>query len=156
LPKAWSVFQTPEAHSTRGCPKCGRENKEPRITQELIIEQFEKHHGNRYDYSKTQYQSATENVEIICRKHGSFFQTPSAHKNGSNCHECVRENRYSNKEKNLDQFKAVHGTTYDYSKVKFYSNISPVEIICYTHGSFFQTPAEHKRGEGCPFCAKEK
>ena len=150
-----SFFQTPEAHKTRGCPKCGRSNKTPRITQHSILVEFEKIHSNRYDYSRVKYISATKKVEIICKKHGSFFQTPNAHKNGSNCPDCVRDNRYSSEDKNMSQFIAVHGNTYDYSKVRYYSNQSEVEIICKKHGSFLQKPAEHKRGEGCPYCAKE-
>lgn len=151
-----SFFQSPGAHKKRGCPKCGRRNKTPRITQKSILNEFVNIHNDRYDYSKVEYVSATKKVEIICRKHGSFFQTPSSHKNGSNCPECVRENRFCTDDKNLEQFKAVHGDTYDYSKLNYYSNKTNVEIICHNHGSFFQTPAEHKRGEGCPYCAKEK
>lgn len=150
-----SFFQTPEAHKNRGCPVCGRLNKTPRITQQSILNEFKHAHGSRYDYSQVKYISATKKVEIVCREHGSFFQTPITHKKGANCPECVRHNRYSTPDKNLSQFIAVHGELYDYSKVVYYSNQCDVEIICKKHGSFFQAPAEHKRGEGCPYCAKE-
>jgi hypothetical protein len=36
-------------------------------------------HGDKYDYSKSVYVTAHTKVEIICRKHGSFFQAPLNH-----------------------------------------------------------------------------
>ena len=31
-----------------------------------------------------------------------------------------------------------------------------VQIICPEHGSFFQTPFNHKQGQGCPQCSTNK
>lgn len=42
-------------------------------------------HGNRYDYSKTVYQSARVKVSIICPAHGEFKQTPNSHLSGNGC-----------------------------------------------------------------------
>lgn len=42
---------------------------------------------------------------------------------------------------------------YDYSHVHYVNNTTPVEIICPIHGSFMQTPKNHKKGKGCPLCA---
>ena len=36
-------------------------------------------HGDKYDYSQTEYVTARRKVEIICPIHGSFFQTPNSH-----------------------------------------------------------------------------
>lgn len=41
---------------------------------------------------------------------------------------------------------------YDYSHVHYVNNTTPVEIICPIHGSFMQTPKNHKKGRGCPLC----
>lgn len=41
---------------------------------------------------------------------------------------------------------------YNYSKVNYIDAKTKVEIICPTHGSFFQQPSNHLHGDGCPKC----
>lgn len=48
--------------------------------------------------------------------------------------------------------KQVHGDKYDYSKVIYNGCGVPVEIICFFHGSFLQTPTNHLLGHGCAKC----
>lgn len=48
--------------------------------------------------------------------------------------------------------KAEHGNKYDYSKVEYINNQTPVEIVCPIHGAFIQRPSNHLRGNGCPQC----
>lgn len=38
---------------------------------------------------------------------------------------------------------SIHGNKYDYSKAKYVSSHTPVEIICPIHGSFYQEPNSH-------------
>ena len=45
-----------------------------------------------------------------------------------------------------------HGKKYDYSKVEYIGNHEKVCIICPEHGEFWQTPANHLKGKGCPKC----
>lgn len=60
----------------------------------------------------------------------------------------------------IDEFieRAVkkHGDRYDYSKSIYVDSVTPLEIICHEHGSFFQAPAAHLRGYGCPLCGNKK
>lgn len=50
--------------------------------------------------------------------------------------------------------KQVHGLKYDYSQQKYTRAIDKVEILCPTHGSFFQAPNNHvSKKHGCPQCA---
>ena len=78
--------QTPNNHKNgHGCPKCALEN---RVTQEHVIEQFQKVHGDRYNYSKVKYKSYKDEVTIICKEHGEFRQTVEGHYNGNNCKKC--------------------------------------------------------------------
>ena len=67
---------------------CGRENtsRARRSTTEEFIEEARKIHGGKYDYSKVKYTGAFNNVEIICPKHGSFYQTPTNHLRGKDAH----------------------------------------------------------------------
>lgn len=68
-----------------GCPLCKGGRKF--TTNEFIIRAKEVH-GDLYDYSKVTYIGKDSPVEIICSKHGSFFQTPHNHINGNGCPKC--------------------------------------------------------------------
>jgi len=46
----------------------------------------------------------------------------------------------------------LHGTKYDYSKVKYVSSDTKVCMICGIHGEFYQRPATHLIGRGCIKC----
>lgn len=111
-------------------------------------------HGNKYDYSKSHFISLIDKIEIVCPKHGSFLQTPYNHIiEKHNCQKCSGRN-LSTKEI-ISKFKETHGDKYDYSKVVYQKTKSKVEIFCPVHGSFFQTPQKHIKGQGCPECAKK-
>lgn len=56
----------------------------------------------------------------------------------------------------IEKANIKHNNQYDYSKVNYTDSVTPVEIICPIHGSFFQSPVNHLRGRGCPQCAKKK
>lgn len=46
----------------------------------------------------------------------------------------------------------IHGDKYIYDKVIYQNSHTPVEIICRTHGNFFQKPNGHLSGNGCRKC----
>lgn len=48
-------------------------------TTEQFISQAREIHGDKYDYSKVEYVNHRVYVEIICPKHGSFWQRPDVH-----------------------------------------------------------------------------
>jgi len=56
----------------------------------------------------------------------------------------------------IERFKSVHGYTYDYSKVKYKNQITPITVICKEHGSFLITPQMHWKKVGCQKCKKSK
>lgn len=68
-----------------GCPKC---NKGIKYDIKSFIERAREVHGDYYDYTKVEYVNAKVPVEIICPRHGSFFQTPDAHDRGCGCPQC--------------------------------------------------------------------
>lgn len=45
-------------------------------------------HGDKYDYSKVEYNGNKNPVCIICPTHGEFWQTPNTHLKGSGCRHC--------------------------------------------------------------------
>lgn len=59
------------------------------LTTEEFVNSVSKIHGNFYNYSKVEYINSKTKVEIICPKHGSFFQRPHDHKNNAaGCPDC--------------------------------------------------------------------
>jgi hypothetical protein len=85
--------QTPHNHinQKQGCPTCGILKSTNAVIDKFRHEfndRASKIHDNKYDYSKVDYVNAHTKVEIICPKHGSFFQAPYTHLNGSGCPIC--------------------------------------------------------------------
>ena len=56
----------------------------------------------------------------------------------------------------IEKSNKKHDNKYDYSKVEYANSKTKVCIICPEHGEFWQTPAAHVRGNGCPECANKK
>ncbi len=48
----------------------------------------------------------------------------------------------------------VHNNKYDYSKMDYVNQSTPIVIICPEHGEFERKPTYHLQGGGCPVCAK--
>ena len=71
------------------CWKCKVDKSKNSL--EEFIERSNKIHNNKYDYSKVIYVNWETNVEIICKKHKSFFQTPSSHLDGKGCPLCFNK-----------------------------------------------------------------
>lgn len=156
-PEHGEFWQEPAAH-VRGqnCPMCANINRgKTRFSQEDFIEKAKEIHGDKYDYSKVEYKNANTKVCIICPEHGEFWQTPLAHMYGrEGCPKCAGKGL--NQEEVIKKFREVHGDKYDYSKVEFTKMQTKVCIICPKHGEFWQTPAKHLIGQGCPQCGKEE
>lgn len=127
-----------------------------RLTKEEFVEKAVSIHGNRYDYSLVEYQTARKHVKIICPEHGPFLQTPDGHLSGKNCRKCgmkgTVKRHTSTTEKFIGKAREVHGDRYDYSRVRYERNHIKVEIICPVHGVFLQAPAGHLAGKGCRGC----
>lgn len=156
-----------------GCPKCGIEtrSRNKRLNKaKVIIDEFKKVHGNKYDYSKVEYTGNKDKVTIICPIHGEFLQSPDLHKQGYGCAKCgfesksnilkisngeskpaINKLRSSDKEFILKSINA-HGNKYDYSKVDYINNSEKIIITCPIHGDFLQSPNKHKNGAGCSKC----
>ncbi len=122
-----------------------------------FIEKSNKQHNFKYNYEKVEYINSLTKVCIICPEHGEFWQTPVAHVRGNQCPKCANIKRGDNKRWDNDKFiresSKMHGLKYDYTKVDYCSANNKVCIICPEHGEFWQTPASHISGQGCPKCA---
>lgn len=110
-------------------------------------------HGDKYDYSRVDYTSSKEKVEILCHKHGSFMQSPEKHLSYSaGCPSCAPNKKMDSNEF-IEKACAVHNNFYKYSKVLYKGSKEPVTITCPTHGDFLQKPNGHLSGQGCPACS---
>ena len=94
--KVHGIFkQIPADHilKTAGCSKCSA--IESGLSRRKTIAQFIKEanqiHGNTFDYSLVSYNGLHTPVDIICKTHGVFKQSPANHTfNSSGCPKCVR------------------------------------------------------------------
>jgi hypothetical protein len=120
--------QTPRAHlSKQGCPKCCKNLKSN--TENFIIK-AKLIHGDKYDYSKAQYEGNKKEVIIICKTHNiEFKQTPNSHLSDNGCPMCGGSQRLTTQEF-IERAKIIHKNKYDYSKVNYINIKTPVIIIC--------------------------
>lgn len=51
--------------------------------------------------------------------------------------------------------RSVHEDQYDYSSVVYVDANSKILLICNEHGIFYQSPAKHLIGRGCPKCGRK-
>ena len=128
-------------------------------TKEDILIKFKEVHGDEYDYSNMIYKNRLTKIEIVCKEHGQFTQTPAAHISGQGCPECAKSKRAKGKRISFEEFisraKKAHGDKFSYDE-KSYSGIeSPLKIICSSHGEFTQVGKTHLKSHGCPKCGND-
>lgn len=140
-------------NSKQGCPACAGKLRK---TTKQFVDEAEKVHGDRYDYSKAVYTNQYNNVTIICPRHGAFEQAPTNHLAGKRCLKCATEERGENHRLTFKNFliKAndVHANKYKYKN--YIKASAKVTITCPMHGDFEQEATGHMAGKGCPKCGK--
>ena len=157
-PEHGEFWQTPQAH-VRGnsCPLCSNKKRGDTFRLDLndFIENSNKIHNNKYDYSKVEYINSLTKVCIICPEHGEFYMLPSSHLQGQGCPKCKGKGLKLNEI--IDKANKIHNNKYDYSKVVYTKMHNKVIIICPIHGEFEQTLSKHiSKKQGCPKCGKIK
>ena len=74
-------------YGKHGCPNCTMDIFRKSVY--TFIDEGNKVHGDKYDYSKTkQFTSNKDKVIIECSEHGEFEQRPNDHLNGQGCPIC--------------------------------------------------------------------
>lgn len=128
-----------------------------------FIKRSKERHGDKYDYSKTVYVNSKTLVEIVCPRHGPFWQRPGSHYYmGCGCAECGKMQAPKSHTLTTEEFirraRLVHGDRYNYSKSIYKRNNEKIEIICPRHGSFWQNAGSHigVSKAGCPKCNYSK
>ena len=101
--------QTPDCHlQGQGCPDCGHNIR----TTEQFIQEAKQIHGDKYDYNKSIYKKHNIKTEIICPIHGSFWQTPHHHLDGSGCPDCCE----SHGERDVAKYLTEHNLFFEREK----------------------------------------
>ena len=127
-----------------------------KLTTDEFVERAREVHGDRYDYGQVVYDGMHVPVTIVCPDHGAFLQKPVDHLSGCGCPRCAQTRRGRRRlttEEFVERSRAVHGDRYDYGKAVYVDKRTKVEIVCPEHGSFWQLPTNHWKGQGCPVCA---
>lgn len=129
-----------------------------RVTTEGFIKKARLIHGNKYNYSLSEYKKAKLKIIIICPIHGNFLQTPNDHLNGRGCKNCGIIKRSKNKRISKEEFferaAKTHGQRYIYNYHNDYKDLfTKTGIICRKHGVFYQIPNDHIRGKNCYKCS---
>lgn len=140
----------------RGCNLCGRQSaiKSSKKTLDEFIDQAKTIHGNTYDYSKVIYTTSDSKVEIVCSKHGSFWQTPANHTHKTlqqGCPVCAGNVRLTT-EQFIERAKSIHKDEYDYSLANYIDSKTKITVICKKHGEYNVLPSNHFKGQKCPKC----
>jgi very-short-patch-repair endonuclease len=158
-----------------GCPSCGEEQRRSNdgkssIERTKSVDQFIKDaievHGEKYQYSRVNYQNSHTKIIITCPKHGDFEQKPYSHLNGRGCPACGQEIVIRTAEKKtgvsttwsqksfIEECKRNHNNKYDYSGTVFKTTNRVISIVCPLHGKFEQIAYDHLRGRGCEKCGR--
>jgi len=162
-PEHGQFFMKPNSHfNGQGCPVCGRQRAKEKVVLpfKTFLERARKLHGSKYEYIQEDYSNYTSKMEMVCKKHGSFFQTPHSHISMvSGCPKCGYIKAGSSNsitwETVLDLFKTAHGNRYKYDGAAFKNVTSKINIHCKKHGIFKQNVNLHYNGSGCPKCGIE-
>jgi very-short-patch-repair endonuclease len=79
-------FMRPVNHLTgQGCPSCSGVRS---IDTKSFISISNRVHNNKYDYKDVIYKNNRTKVDIICKTHGKFLQSPKDHMKGHGCKLC--------------------------------------------------------------------
>lgn len=141
-----------------GCKQCAKKviSEKTSYTQDEILQKFKDVHGDRYDYSKVSYNKSTEKVEIVCKTHGIFLQTPSCHMIGQGCPICgildKKDPRLIGLSSFIERSNIKHNNFYSYTKSEYINGITKTIVTCPTHGDFNIIPKNHMNGSKCPKC----
>ena len=139
--------------------------KRQSYTQEEIIERLRAIFGDRYSYEKVEYKAMKVPIILICHEknadgveHGEFSMRPDNIFSGKQgCPKCYDDRRSRLQRKPVETFiqeaRKIHGELYEYHKVDYVNTNSKVCIVCKIHGEFWQTPSNHLKGKGCPYCS---
>ena len=145
-------LQNPANHMLgKGCKKCANDNLF--LSNDSVIKNIIEKYGDKYDYSRIKYIDSKSMIEVGCPKHGFFKKNYWGHIRSMGCPKCVQDIKSDKFNLNFNNTITKKQAIYDYSNVIYRGSKQKIEIICPTHGSFWQTPNSHlSQNQNCPKC----
>ncbi len=123
--------QSPSSHlSGHGCSKCygnSRSSTEDFILKSKLI------HGDVFNYDSVKYNNTNKKVEIECKLHGIFDQTPHSHLSGKGCPNCRTSKGEVKIQKILDDKKIK------YKKQYYFSDLKDISLLYFDFAIFDHT-----------------
>ena len=108
--------QSPSSHlSGCGCQECSNNVKK---TTQKFIEESNKIHENKYNYSLVNYVNSHSKVKIICPIHGIFEQKAYSHSQGIGCPSCKESKGEKEIRKILNENKISYESQKSFKKCK--------------------------------------
>ena len=148
----------PNTHLSQrcGCAICYGNKKK---TTEEFIKEARKIHGDKFDYSESNYINTKTKVKIKCNRCDTVFeQTPNNHIGSkSGCLICAIIDKTLTFDQFIDQARKIHGDKYGYGLVEYKNMETKVSIKCNKCENIFsQRPKSHFQNNGCPCCNQSK
>lgn len=114
-----------------------------------FVSKSEKIHGNKYDYSFTEYIHSKIPVKIICSIHGEFAQQPKYHLSGAGCTKCgySSEKRQTSNRRKIDETPTLAETL----NIKGSPNNRYSIVRNKARRKF-----KHLKGQSCQVCGYDK
>lgn len=156
-----SFRQRPSKHKNGlGCPACGRLKTTAASSKDLVwfLQRAQEVHPSNYDYSHVTYKNNLTKIQINCKEHGPFQQTPGNHLMGNGCPKCADKTSASLRSLAFGEFVVrsvkLHCNRFEYSEASYSHRTAPTKIFCKTHAIWFSQIADwHLSGSrGCPEC----
>lgn len=125
-----------------------------KLTTEEFIEKA-KARKPQYGYNKVKYMGSHIKVIVECPVHGDFLISPChlLSKERKGCPKCSNHWAYDTEEI-IKRLKKIY-PEYDYSKVNYTGNHTPITIGCPKHGYFLKDAHHLLKGQGCKKCSNE-
>ena len=150
-PRHGSFWCIAQQHLKCECMRCVRDAD--KLTTEEFVKRASAIFDGKYDYSRSVYTLGSEPITIGCTIHGYWSTRALSHLSGVGCMECSILDQRLGVEGFIEKARTIHGSKYDYSKVKYVTNKTKVEVICPKHGIFRITPNSHISSKsGCVKC----
>lgn len=135
-------------------------NRAKRLTSQQFIEKAKNIHGDKYDYSITEYTTAKQKLKIICSIHGVQEMLPHHHIKGYGCGKCGKEQinksngRQLTQQQFIDRVNSIQGLSFE--KTIYKDKRSKVTVACNIHGDYETTAEVLLKNCGCPKCKSSR
>jgi len=157
-----------------GIPLCS-ECERIAIEEKKFMDKLREYSGNRF-VLLSDYINRETPITLGCTLHGKTPYpiersypssiTDAIKRGGSiECKECNRVNSLNNYKRNFEDVQSNRSIKYTYPNIdkEFVNGNTKIPIECHVkgpndeeHGMFWQTPANHSTGQGCPKCQESR